>query len=226
MFEDLRPHLVELRKRLGLSVLSVFVAFIIAFTFHNKILEWITQPLNNALVEVGRIIESQEKATWTMKSDEANQTKTPLAARPASPYHHHSGPDGARHTGAWVEQVQPSCNQLLHGCECVEPEIHVARRSIESTQSPTGHSSQQSVGRTQPLSNQFGVSLHIAFDEHKAEHAAVPGDGLIEMAHRQVQMIELSYQRRVRNHRGIRPSERCSSTMKLRSQAARISSGR
>ncbi len=77
MFDDLRPHLAELRKRLGLSVLSVFIAFIIAFTFHNQILGWITQPLNNALVEVGRIIESQEKATWTMKSDEVNATKTP-----------------------------------------------------------------------------------------------------------------------------------------------------
>lgn len=77
MFDDLRPHLVELRKRLGLSVLSVFIAFIIAFTFHNQILGWITQPLNNALVEVGRIIESQEKATWTMKSNETNATKTP-----------------------------------------------------------------------------------------------------------------------------------------------------
>jgi len=77
MFEELRPHLVELRKRLGLSVLSVFIAFIVAFTFHNQILEWITQPLNNALVEVGRIIESQDKATWTMKSKEENRTKTP-----------------------------------------------------------------------------------------------------------------------------------------------------
>jgi len=77
MFDELRPHLAELRKRLGLSVLSVFIAFIVAFTFHNQILGWITQPLNNALVEVGRIIESQDKATWTMKSDEANITKTP-----------------------------------------------------------------------------------------------------------------------------------------------------
>jgi sec-independent protein translocase protein TatC len=77
MFDELRPHLAELRKRLGLSVLSVFIAFIVAFTFHNQILGWITQPLNNALVEVGRIIESQEKATWTMKSNEVNTTKTP-----------------------------------------------------------------------------------------------------------------------------------------------------
>jgi sec-independent protein translocase protein TatC len=55
MFEDLRPHLVELRKRLGLSVLSVFIAFIIAFVFHESILEWITAPLNEALSEVANL---------------------------------------------------------------------------------------------------------------------------------------------------------------------------
>jgi len=55
MFEDLRPHLVELRKRLGLSVLSVFIAFIVAFTFHEQILEWITAPLNEALAQVANL---------------------------------------------------------------------------------------------------------------------------------------------------------------------------
>jgi len=73
MFEELKPHLVELRKRLALSVASVFVMFVIAFTFHNAILTWITHPLNDALTQVGRIIESQNKATWTLK--EENQTK-------------------------------------------------------------------------------------------------------------------------------------------------------
>jgi len=52
MFKDLRPHLVELRKRLGLSVLSIFIAFIIAFFFHENLLEWITAPLNEALALV------------------------------------------------------------------------------------------------------------------------------------------------------------------------------
>jgi sec-independent protein translocase protein TatC len=81
MFEELRPHLAELRKRLGLSVLSIFIAFVIAFTFHNTILTWITQPLNDALTEVGRIGESQDKATWTMKQEEQNLTvKTPSTA--------------------------------------------------------------------------------------------------------------------------------------------------
>ena len=55
MFSDLRPHLVELRKRLGLSVLSVFIGFIIAFLFHEIILEWITAPLNEALEEVAHL---------------------------------------------------------------------------------------------------------------------------------------------------------------------------
>jgi len=55
MFSDLRPHLVELRKRLGLSVLSVFIGFIIAFLFHEIILEWITAPLNEALEQVAHL---------------------------------------------------------------------------------------------------------------------------------------------------------------------------
>jgi sec-independent protein translocase protein TatC len=76
MFEELKPHLAELRKRLALSVVAVFVMFIIAFTFHNAILTWITTPLNNALTQVGRIIETQNKATWTIKEQNATtQTK-------------------------------------------------------------------------------------------------------------------------------------------------------
>jgi len=55
MFSELRPHLVELRKRLGLSVFSVFIAFIVAFTFHEYILEWITAPLNEALAQVATL---------------------------------------------------------------------------------------------------------------------------------------------------------------------------
>ena len=55
MFDELRPHLVELRKRLGLSVLSVFLAFVIAFVFHEAILEWITAPLNEALAQVAHL---------------------------------------------------------------------------------------------------------------------------------------------------------------------------
>lgn len=55
MFSELRPHLVELRKRLGLSVLSVFIGFLVAFMFHEITLEWITAPLNEALTQVSQL---------------------------------------------------------------------------------------------------------------------------------------------------------------------------
>jgi sec-independent protein translocase protein TatC len=54
MFENLRPHLVELRKRLAYSVGSVIVMFFVAFAFHEPILEWMVEPLNDALAEVGK----------------------------------------------------------------------------------------------------------------------------------------------------------------------------
>jgi len=54
MFDDLRPHLIELRKRLGISVLSIIVMFFVAFALHEPILEWMIEPLNDALIEVGK----------------------------------------------------------------------------------------------------------------------------------------------------------------------------
>lgn len=49
MFEDLKPHIVELRKRLGLSVIAILIMFAISFSFRNEILSWVIQPLNDAL---------------------------------------------------------------------------------------------------------------------------------------------------------------------------------
>ena len=54
MFEDLRPHLVELRKRLGIATLSIVVMFFVMFAFHEPVLEWMVAPLNDALAEVGK----------------------------------------------------------------------------------------------------------------------------------------------------------------------------
>jgi sec-independent protein translocase protein TatC len=82
MFESVKPHLVELRQRLAISVLAVFVGFIVAFTFHNAILGWMTKPLNEALVKVGKIVESREKASWTVRHSgvaEANATANAVA---------------------------------------------------------------------------------------------------------------------------------------------------
>lgn len=58
MFKELRPHLVELRKRLVISALSLIVMFLAMFYFHEIILNWMVEPLNNALIEVGKKISS------------------------------------------------------------------------------------------------------------------------------------------------------------------------
>ncbi len=54
MFEDIKPHLVELRKRLAISVGAMIVMFFVAFYFHEPVLEWMIEPLNTALAEVGK----------------------------------------------------------------------------------------------------------------------------------------------------------------------------
>ena len=54
MFDDIKPHLIELRKRLGISVGSLVVMFFVMFYFHEPILEWMVEPLNTALIEVGK----------------------------------------------------------------------------------------------------------------------------------------------------------------------------
>ncbi len=73
MFEDLKPHLVELRKRLGLSVASVLVFFLVAFFFNQSILAWITKPLNDALKQVHIIITDRDNKLWET-NHEANGT--------------------------------------------------------------------------------------------------------------------------------------------------------
>ena len=84
MLAEIKPHLAELRKRLALSVLSLLVAFVVMFTFHNTILTWITQPLNDALTEVGRIINSQEKGTWHLEPLDVNGSKLNVKTEPTS----------------------------------------------------------------------------------------------------------------------------------------------
>ncbi len=83
MFDSMRPHLAELRKRLSISVLAVFVMFAVAFTFHNTILTWVTKPLNDALTQVGSIIESQNKTEWKIKVENNNSTATVTAKNPS-----------------------------------------------------------------------------------------------------------------------------------------------
>ena len=54
MFDELRPHLIELRKRLAISLGSLITMFFVMFFFHEPILTWMVEPLNIALLEVGK----------------------------------------------------------------------------------------------------------------------------------------------------------------------------
>jgi len=49
MFEGIKPHLAELRTRLAYSVLSIIVLFGISFIFYEPILDWMKQPLLDAM---------------------------------------------------------------------------------------------------------------------------------------------------------------------------------
>ena len=55
MFDELRPHLVELRKRLAISAASLIIMFFVMFYFHEFLLNWMVQPLNDALIAVGKV---------------------------------------------------------------------------------------------------------------------------------------------------------------------------
>ena len=56
LLEELKPHLVELRKRLGISVATILVLFFICFSFWEPILSWMIAPLEGALPEGSKVI--------------------------------------------------------------------------------------------------------------------------------------------------------------------------
>ncbi|EAI4482894.1 TPA: twin-arginine translocase subunit TatC [Campylobacter lari] len=70
MFEELKPHLVELRKRLFISVACVVVMFFVCFSFNNYIINILKAPVEAALPEISRqmtFVELQEPLFTAMK---------------------------------------------------------------------------------------------------------------------------------------------------------------
>lgn len=65
MLDDLKPHLIELRKRVTISVVSFVVIFMAMFTYNQPLLEWMTAPLHTALVDVGKIAPLAAKGMMT-----------------------------------------------------------------------------------------------------------------------------------------------------------------
>ena len=49
MLEDLKPHLIDLRKRLVTSALALIIAFAVCFSFNEAILGWMLEPLIKVL---------------------------------------------------------------------------------------------------------------------------------------------------------------------------------
>ena len=56
MFDELKPHLAELRKRLGISIGFIFIMFFVCFSFWEPILAWMIAPLNGVLPEGSHVI--------------------------------------------------------------------------------------------------------------------------------------------------------------------------
>ena len=69
MFDDLKPHIADLRKRLVISSITIVVMFFACFSFYEPILEWMMAPVKHALpVGTSMIaVEIQETFFTAMK---------------------------------------------------------------------------------------------------------------------------------------------------------------
>jgi len=66
MFDDLRPHLIELRKRLMIIVGTLILFFAVAFYFHEIIMAWVDAPLREVLKAYpeSKLISTQTGGTF------------------------------------------------------------------------------------------------------------------------------------------------------------------
>jgi sec-independent protein translocase protein TatC len=66
MLEEIKPHIAELRKRLGYIIITVIVMFVISFYFYEPILEFMMKPLKAVLPEqAGMIATGVPEAFFT-----------------------------------------------------------------------------------------------------------------------------------------------------------------
>lgn len=56
MFDELKPHLAELRKRLAISLGVIVIMFLVCFSFWQPILGWMIEPLKVVLPEGSNVI--------------------------------------------------------------------------------------------------------------------------------------------------------------------------
>ena len=56
MFDELKPHLAELRKRLSISLVAILVMFLVFISFWQPILAWMIAPLKAVLPDGSNVI--------------------------------------------------------------------------------------------------------------------------------------------------------------------------
>lgn len=59
MFDELKPHIQELRKRIVNSFISIFLFFFVCFAYWEPILAWMIEPLNAVLPKGSSVIFTQ-----------------------------------------------------------------------------------------------------------------------------------------------------------------------
>ena len=76
MLQGVKPHLVELRKRIFISALALMVGFVVSFIAYKPILDWVTSPLETALNQVNKKVQKSKEGEWNVANKDANFTVT------------------------------------------------------------------------------------------------------------------------------------------------------
>jgi sec-independent protein translocase protein TatC len=64
MFDDLKPHIADLRKRLVISCLTVGVMFFVCFSFYEPILNWMMVPVEAVLPKNSQMVAVEIQETF------------------------------------------------------------------------------------------------------------------------------------------------------------------
>ena len=64
MFEDLKPHIADLRKRLVISAITVIVMFFVCFSYYEPILNWMMVPVEAALPKNSQMVAVEIQETF------------------------------------------------------------------------------------------------------------------------------------------------------------------
>lgn len=64
MFEDLKPHIADLRKRLVISAITLIVMFFVCFSYYEPILNWMMVPVEAALPKNSQMVAVEIQETF------------------------------------------------------------------------------------------------------------------------------------------------------------------